>query len=213
MGLRMQSSGFVSLARRGDDGRVRLFVALVPPQQAVAELAAATAGLRSDVPELRWVYPEQWHLTLAFFAEVGERTCAELLERLGRAARRHPPLVLSLAGAGRFGERVVWVRVDGDRARLRRLVDSARAAGRRCGLPTEERPYRPHITLARSGPSEPGLGPVVDRLRGFAGSAWPASELHLVRSRLGAGPGGSPRYEIVGSWPLTGGGQDVDAKR
>ena len=41
-------------------------------------------------------------------------------------------------------------------------------------------------------------------LEGFAGRPWQASDLHLVRSVLGAGPGGTARHEPVTSWPLTG---------
>jgi 2'-5' RNA ligase len=182
---------------------MRMFVALVPPPDTRAELAAAVHGLPTPAG-LRWTRPEQWHVTLAFLAEVDERTREQLAERLARAARRHPPAELALTGAGRFGTRVLWTRVDGDRAALARLVDSVRAAVRRCGLPADERPYRPHLTLARAGSPAPDLAPLVASLRGFTGRSWPAAELHLVRSHLGAGPGGTAHHESVATWPLTG---------
>lgn len=188
---------------------MRLFVALIPPPEAVAELAAAVR----ELPEagLRRVRPEQWHLTLAFLGEVDERVLGELEERLGRAARRHPPLTVSLGGAGRFGGRVLWAGVHGDRAGLRRLADSVRAAARRCGIPTEERPYRPHLTLARGAGAD--LAPLVEHLPGVGGCLWRVEELHLVHSDLGAGPGGSARHEPVASWPLTGRPVDDDRTR
>lgn len=181
---------------------MRLFVAIVPPAGALAELAAAV-GECGDAPAVRWSPPEQWHLTLAFLGEVDDRTREELAERLGRAARRHPPLALALGGGGRFGSRVLWTGVDGDRTGLRRLGDSVRAAVRRCGLPAEDRPYRPHLTLARGRPGA-DLTPLVARLAAFRGSPWQARELQLVRSELGAGPGGTARYSRQASWPLTG---------
>ena len=184
---------------------MRLFVALVPPAEARAELAAAIHELPAE-PPLRWTRPEQWHLTLAFLAEVDDRTCGQLVERLARVAQRHPPPELSLVGGGRFGANVLWTRVDGDRAALRRLVDAVRAAVRRCGLPTDQRPYRPHLTVARGrggGKAASDLTPLVASLQGFAGSTWPASDLHLVRSHLGAGPGGTARHEVVATWALT----------
>ena len=187
---------------------MRLFVALAPPAEAVAELAAVLRDLPPE-PRVRWTRPEQWHVTLAFLAEVDERAQAELASRLGRVARRHAPLRLSLAGGGRFGGQVLWTRIEGDRLPLRRLADAVRAAARRCGLPTDQRPYRAHLTLARSALARttqpaPDLRPLVAALQGFAGSAWPATDLHLVRSQLGAGPGGTARHETVASWPLTG---------
>ncbi|HET6393905.1 MAG TPA: RNA 2',3'-cyclic phosphodiesterase [Blastococcus sp.] len=193
---------------------MRLFVALVPPARARAELAAAVRELPPH-PRLRWTRPEQWHLTLAFLAEVDDRTRGQLVERLGRVAHRHPPLELSLAGGGRFGAHVLWTRVDGDRAALRRLVDAVRAAARRCGLPSEQRPYRPHLTLARAGPPAPDLAPLVAAMQGFTGSTWPATELHLVRSRLGVGPNGTAQHETVATWELTGrqsGVESVESK-
>jgi RNA 2',3'-cyclic 3'-phosphodiesterase len=182
---------------------MRMFVALVPPAEALDELAAALRALPPQ-PRLRWTRPEQWHVTLAFLAEVDERTRDALTERLARTARRHPPLELALGGGGRFGDQVLWTRVEGDRTGLRRLADAVRAAARRCGLPVDDRPYRPHLTLARARPPAPDLRPLVSALQEVRGRAWTASELHLVRSDLGAGPGGSARHETAGSWVLAG---------
>jgi 2'-5' RNA ligase len=182
---------------------VRLFVAVTPAREAIDELWSAAAELRSTRPELRWTRPEQWHLTLAFLGEVGDPARIEVMERLGRAAARHPPLALALSGAGRFGDRVLWTRVTGDVAPLRRLADSVRAAVRRAQLPVEDRPYRPHLTLARARDGA-DLRPAVDALAGFTGATWTAAELHLKRSHLGAGPDRGSRHEVVASWPLTG---------
>ncbi|HEY2762717.1 MAG TPA: RNA 2',3'-cyclic phosphodiesterase [Pseudonocardiaceae bacterium] len=182
---------------------MRLFVALTPPEEIVEELQVSTAPLRELAPELRWTRPQQWHLTLAFLGEVGEGVLAELTGRLSRAAARHPPLSLSLRGGGRFGQRVLWSRVHGDRHGLVRLADSVQAAVRRSGLPVEQRRYRPHLTLARTaGPAD--LRPLVQQLTGYQGQPWVATRLELVRSRLGAGPDGSARYESTAGWPLGG---------
>ena len=182
---------------------MRLFVALTPPAEVVAELRASTSPLRELAPDLRWTRPEQWHLTLAFLGEVADEARDNLTHRLGRVAARHPPLSLSLGGGGRFGHQVLWTAVQGDRDGLRRLADSVRAAARRSGLPVEPRPYRPHLTLARAtGPAD--LRPLVERLVPGSGQPWVATELHLVRSHLGAGPERSARHESLASWPLSG---------
>ena len=182
---------------------MRLFVAVTPPPHALDELRSATAAMRSAHPELRWTRPDQWHLTLAFLGDVGDETRADLAPRLGRAAARHPPMRLALRGAGRFGDRVLWTRVAGDVAALRRLAASVQAAARRAGIDVEDRPYRPHLTLAR-GREGASLRASVDELTGFVGTTWTAGDLHLVRSHLGAGPGRSSRHEPLVSWPLTG---------
>jgi 2'-5' RNA ligase len=226
---------------------VRAFVALVPPDDVLGELADAVAPVRAAHPDLRWTPAAQWHLTLAFLGEVDEGVLPELVERLARAARRHPPVSLALAGGGRFGDRVLWTRVRaaepvpgesrippaesrippgelrtpprrvphsstascasargtprGGADALRRLAASVGAAARRCGIGVEDRPYRPHLTLAR-GRAGSDLRPAVEGLSGFAGSPWTADTLHLVRSRLGAGPGGTAAHEVIETWSL-----------
>jgi 2'-5' RNA ligase len=182
---------------------VRLFVALTPPPDVVTELWTASEALRNEQPGLRWALPDQWHLTLAFLGEVGEGATSDLVARLGRVAGRHPPLVLSLGGAGRFGNRVLWTRVRGETDGLRRLAASARAAARRARVPVEDRPYRAHLTLARARDGA-DLRPAVAALNGFEGRAWTVDRLHLVRSHLGAGPGGTARHAPHASWPLRG---------
>jgi 2'-5' RNA ligase len=182
---------------------MRLFAAVAPPPQVLDELRSATAAMRAAHPRLRWTRPDQWHLTLAFLGEVGDEARGDLSARLARTAARHPPMRLALHGAGRFGDRVLWTRVTGDVVALRGLAASVRAAAERAGIDVEDRPYRPHLTLAR-GRDGTDLRPVVDAMAGFAGHTWTASELHLVRSHLGAGPERTSRYEQVASWPLTG---------
>jgi 2'-5' RNA ligase len=184
---------------------VRLFVALWPPEHVVAELAETVAAVRPLGSELRWTRPEQWHLTLAFFGEVAEERLPELTERLARAARRHPAVSLRFASGGRFGDRVLWTRVEGDRDVVRRLADSASAAARRSGLDVEDRPYRPHLTLARGTPGA-DLRPLVTALASYTGTDWTAERLHLVRSSLGKGPGRTAVYDTVQAWPLRGKG-------
>jgi RNA 2',3'-cyclic 3'-phosphodiesterase len=182
---------------------MRLFVALTPPEEILNALRIATATVRELAPQLRWTRPEQWHLTLVFLGEVGDEVVGELTRRLRRAATRHPPLSLSLGGGGRFGHRVLWTGVQGDRDGLRRLAASAAAAARRCHLPVEDRPYRPHLTLARA-PGETDLRPLVQQLKSWQGPPWTASQLSLVRSRLGAAADGAALHEPITSWPLSG---------
>jgi RNA 2',3'-cyclic 3'-phosphodiesterase len=209
---------------------MRAFVALIPPTRALTELADAVTPVRDAHPDLRWAPAAQLHLTLAFLGEVDEAVLPELTERLARAARRHSPVLLALAGVGRFGDRVLWTRVQlvagelrvpprrvaqsgtassasghgaprGGADALRRLAGSVAAAARRSGIAVDDRPYRPHLTLAR-GRGGADLRPAAAALAGFAGSPWTADALHLVRSRLGAGPGGTAVHEIVRTWPL-----------
>jgi RNA 2',3'-cyclic 3'-phosphodiesterase len=186
---------------------MRLFVAIVPPESALAELAAAVEPLRTAEPDLRWAGTEAWHLTLAFLGEVGEPVLPELTARLGRAAGRHDSQQLSIAGAGAFPgrarARVLWAGIRGDARALSELAASVAAGARRAGAPPsdEGRKYRPHLTLARCRQPR-DVSALTDALAGFSGSVWTAGSIRLVRSHLPGSSGAAPRYEDVGAWPL-----------
>jgi 2'-5' RNA ligase len=63
---------------------------------------------------------------------------------------------------------------------LCRLADSGRAVARRSRLPVEQRPYRPHLTLAWSD-GVANLRPLVERLAPWEGLPWVATRLYLIR--------------------------------
>jgi 2'-5' RNA ligase len=193
---------------------MRLFVAVIPPRPVVLELRAALTTLPHGDPQLRWCRPDTWHVTLAFLGEVPEEGLTDLKERLGRAAARNTPMELALAGGGHFGGRTLWTGVQGERERLGRLAESVNSVARRCHIKVDERPFRPHLTLARvrdgslggtlggvddhDGPPE--LQPYVDRMAAFRTPRWLVGEIDLfnvVDDPL-------KRYERIGRWALTG---------
>lgn len=178
---------------------MRLFVALMPPKTALDEIERAFAPYR-ERRGLRWTDRATWHVTLAFYGEVDDRTAARLPPRLERAAGRHPRRTAAFAGAGAFprasAARTLWTGLD--TTDLRRLADSCRAAGRREGIDTgPPQRFHPHLTVARSrAPLD--LRPLVEALETYRGTPWTAGEIHLIRSRLGA----EVRHEAIASWPL-----------
>jgi 2'-5' RNA ligase len=183
-----------------------MFVALWPPEGVVEHLQTTVAELTARVgvrPGVRWVAAPQLHLTVAFLGEVDPLHRSRFEERMGRVCARHAPVTLRLAKAGRFGERVLFVGLDGDRQRLRHLAGSVSAAGRKAGLDLEDRPFRAHLTLAR-GREGSGFRQLAEALADYRSDSWTADQVHLVHSRLGAGDGGRPAYQTVASWPLTG---------
>jgi RNA 2',3'-cyclic 3'-phosphodiesterase len=186
---------------------LRLFVALWPPAEVVEHLQAAVADVagREGVPSgVRWVTAQQLHLTVAFLGEVDSLRQSRAEERFARVCARYPPMTLWLAGAGRFGDRILFVKVAGDRGPLERLATSVAAAGRRAGLDLQERRWRAHITVARARQNDGGLRELARAFDAYCSDRWTASELHLVHSRLGAGENRRSAYETVARWSLTG---------
>jgi len=179
---------------------MRLFAAIDPPAEAVADLDSAVRRKGND---LRWVPPEQWHLTLAFYGEVSQPTADDLQVRLERAAGRTGVLGLQIKGGGCFprqpnAAKVLWAGLDGDLDALTLLADRCTASGRRSGVAMEKRKFKAHLTLARARQPADMSGRLAD-LWAYEGPAWSATTVRLVRSTLGA----QVRHETLAEWPLS----------
>lgn len=181
---------------------MRLFAAVLPPEDVVHELAVEVGRLRElpGADGMRWTERAGWHFTLAFYGEVGDELVPGLTERLARAAARTEPFGLALRGGGQFGRgKALWAGAEGDLAAMRLLAGRAEAAARKAGVPMDgHRRYTAHLTLARSRDGV-GVRPYLDALEGLRSRTWTVDELVLVRSHLPRSgvPGEQPRYEAV----------------
>ena len=127
----------------------RLFVAVVPP----AEVALALADRLDSLPiPGRRVPPTNWHVTLRFVGRVDAVTYDRWLASLEQV--RAEPLRVRLQGLGAFPKprsaTVVWVGVVAPG--IERLAALVEEATQDAGIPAEERPFRPHLTLTRVRP-------------------------------------------------------------
>jgi 2'-5' RNA ligase len=182
-----------------------LFVALVPPEAVLNELDRALAGARATLSpnDLRWTARAQWHLTLAFLGEVSADLLPAVHGACAVAVHGRGGGLLQLRGGGRFGNRVLWAGLAGDRALVVDLAARLAAAFRAAGVHCDDGPYRAHLTLARAARgAAPDLRAAVDALAGFAGTPWQPDAVRLMHSQPGAGPGGHARHVELGRWPL-----------
>jgi 2'-5' RNA ligase len=177
---------------------MRLFVAIDLDDAARAAIAAEqkriAAALRaSSQSAVKWVRAEQMHLTLVFLGEVADARAPEIT-----MAMRDPiataPASITFGGVGVFPPRgrptVLWIGVAAGAAFVAAVHQAVQTRAERLGFPPEQRPFHPHLTLARWRDSR-------ERDRGHAaaaGSTRPIAEVHvdhvtLYQSRLGpAGP-------------------------
>jgi RNA 2',3'-cyclic 3'-phosphodiesterase len=127
---------------------MRLFVGIPLPDKTRAEIAAVVAELRRGEEGLRWSAPESWHITLQFLGNGDTQQLECLKARLSDVYSATVPLRLGSLGAfERAG--VVFVDVE-VRPELAELQQQVVAATMQCGFAPEDRPFRPHITLART---------------------------------------------------------------
>ncbi|GBD29021.1 RNA 2',3'-cyclic phosphodiesterase [bacterium HR32] len=101
---------------------------------------------------VKWVEPENLHLTLKFLGEVGEGKAVDVLTALEGLAGRGE-FYVRYAGLGAFprarGARVLWIGVTEGADRLASLAAWVEDRLRPLGFPPEERPFSPHLTIGR----------------------------------------------------------------
>jgi RNA 2',3'-cyclic 3'-phosphodiesterase len=184
-----------------------MFVAVVPPDEALDDLDEFL-DRRRDAADFRWVLREQLHVTLAFLAQVPERSLDDLAERLERAAKRRTRFQTALVGGGAFPNvgraRVLWTGLDLDdpaRVEMSRLATGTRAAAGKAGVAVDGARFKAHVTVARlKHPQEATSW--VRLLDAYRGPAWTVGSIELVASYLGEGPRKRPRYQTVATFPL-----------
>jgi 2'-5' RNA ligase len=135
-------------------GEIRSFIAIELSEEAKEGLARLRKELERDEHKfVKWVDPGGIHLTLKFLGNIPSKRVTEITEAIKEAARGISPFHLEISGLGAFPSlrqaRVLWVGIGGEVDKLSRLqqnIDSTLAA---LGFAKEERPFVPHLTLAR----------------------------------------------------------------
>lgn len=188
----------------------RTFIALDLSDDTRAALRRELRRLGSALPGVRCEDPASLHLTLAFLGELDDDALAATIALADEVASQTAPFHLALGSLGVFGPptapRVVWAGVAGETRRLfalqRRLADALAEQG----FPREQRPYSPHLTLARlKRPLDEGA---YQRLRAVLDAPtrqrarWPVDDLQVMRSERT--PQGS-RYTALSVARLMGG--------
>jgi RNA 2',3'-cyclic 3'-phosphodiesterase len=181
--------------------RWRVFCAVELPPQVRARAADHAARLRDRSTKVRasWPRADNLHLTLKFLGEIAQARVEALSNAASRAARSIQPFDLTLEGAGAFpprgSPRVLWLGINDSSGGLVKLQSQLEDECEAAGFAREERPFHPHLTLARiRAPQGARELARVHQETGFAAIEFPVTELVVMRSELGAG--GSRYTEI-----------------
>ena len=178
----------------------RLFVAAWLSEGARREAQAMLERLREHEGSVRWVPPENLHVTLAFLGDVEETRVPDLVERLARALDGTEPFAMRLGRLGAFPPRgdvrVVWVGLEEGTKELAALasrIERTLVAG--AYLAPSDRPFTAHVTLGRPKGAR-GFGRLRELLDSlaFVSNAQRLEEVTLAESRL------TPRgatYEVI----------------
>jgi len=180
---------------------LRLFVAVAVAAEVRVAVDAALAPARARHPELRWVDPGRWHVTLVFLGSVSDPVAAEVRAAVGAACEDVAPLPLALeSDLGTFTSGVLWAGLR-PQPGLATLVERLRQALRDVTpLPDAGREFHAHLTLARAGRGRRIPGGLAAAVR-LPPRPWTCDEVALLQSLPSAARGN--RYVRVEAWRLT----------
>ena len=171
-----------------------LFLAIQPDEETRSLLAQMLApfGAAGRLPG-KLSPPENWHITIRYFGLVEDVTADRLMAALDEADFPSP-FTISLSGFGAFPHAdkatVLWVDVASET--LPAVYDEVTEAAAGVGIEPDDRPFRPHLTLARIRP-QLDINELVDESWGRI--AFRAEQLTMFES-------GNGRYQAVEVFPL-----------
>jgi 2'-5' RNA ligase len=131
---------------------MRIFIGIDLDDEVRTKIARFLEGVRGFVPDARWVRPESLHITLKFIGEQKSEQVDAISERLRQVESR--AMDIRLGGHGFFptakAPRVFWIGIQAG-PELADLATNIDAAVAELGIPREDRPFSPHLTLVRGG--------------------------------------------------------------
>jgi 2'-5' RNA ligase len=186
-----------------------LFVAVPIPTPARDRVAAlvATLPVPGDARPVRWVRFDGLHLTLRFLGPTPDERIAAVDAAMTTASAGEQPFRVALGGAGAFPSmrrpRAIWLGVVAGVADLSRIAKRLEDALVQAGWARDERPFRAHLTLARSDGVRAGpatASALVAAAETFQ-TDFEVDRLVLFESHTGGGPA---RYEPLAERRLGG---------
>jgi RNA 2',3'-cyclic 3'-phosphodiesterase len=167
---------------------MRLFVAFDIPTGIRSAISALLQEFRPVAPQAKWVRAENIHITLKFLGQT-EPSKLQAVQSALAAIRSDQPVRLDFRGLGFFPNekrpRVFWIGTESS-SNLKTLAADIDQALHQLGFPPEDRPFTPHLTLARFNtpgvPAKLASAARESATRSFGTLA--AHEFHLIESQL-----------------------------
>jgi len=132
---------------------IRTFIAIELPEEIIYTISKVQEKIRSHGFKIRWVRPENIHLTLKFLGDIKEADTEKVARAVSESVTGYHPILLAVKGIGVFPgikrPRVLWLGISKQLdllTALQRTLDEKLEA---IGFPKEKRPFRGHLTIGR----------------------------------------------------------------
>jgi RNA 2',3'-cyclic 3'-phosphodiesterase len=182
-------------------GRLRTFIGIDPGAAIRDRLVSLQEILARSAAEVKWVEPENLHVTLLFLGEVDEREVPAVCQAVAGAMGSQPPFAMSVEAVGCFPNprrpRTLWAGIGAGVQEVCEVHDAIEKPLLELGCyRREDRKYSPHITLGRirKDPSSDQLAAALAKHSGWKAGDTMVREIQVMSSELT--PDG-PRYTVL----------------
>jgi RNA 2',3'-cyclic 3'-phosphodiesterase len=186
---------------------IRSFLAFELPPEIKDQVRKISEDLKRSKMDVRWVKPDNIHLTIVFLGDVREGDISAIVREIEQVCFGFHPFDVFLNGLGLFPDkkrpRVIWAGYNGDIERMSGLRDVLHERLAPFDIKEEKRTFKPHLTLGRfrnPAKADPQLDEILLRYKDFSSPNFQVGELVLFRSELK--PQG-PEYKKLESWPMS----------
>jgi 2'-5' RNA ligase len=181
--------------------RIRTFIAVALLDAIRKKTVALQDELAQTGAQVKWVEPENLHVTMLFLGEVEDKEIARVCKIAQEAVDGQGPFPMTVESVGCFPHprrpRTLWAGIGQGTQQLVTIHDQMEPPLMDLGYRREERKFTPHITLGRVKSDHPTdkLAAALSKNAGWKGGDMTVQEIHIMGSELT--PDG-PVYTVLG---------------
>ncbi len=131
---------------------MRIFIAVEIPHEIREKIYKDLVPLRKTFPKVKWIRPENLHLTLKFLGEVSEKKLKVIHEKISDLSS-FKSFSIKFLGLGGFPNlsrpKVIWMGIDQGEEELSNIASYLESELEKVGFHLENRSFQAHLTLAR----------------------------------------------------------------
>ena len=132
---------------------IRLFIALTISDDVKTKLGKIIQHLQSKNSDVKWVTPNNLHLTIKFIGNCDQAQVSGIITQLEQAASVHSPVQSSFTGLGGFPSlekpKVIWIDIEKNREQIISLAKDVDQSLTMIGFEKDSKLFKPHLTLGR----------------------------------------------------------------
>ncbi len=136
-----------------NEGKIRSFIAVALSEPIVKKIEDLQDKLKETKADVKWVKPDNIHLTLKFLGHISEKEIPKINISLQKIGEAFIPFSVFIEGVGFFpnaeSPRVIWLGISKGSELLKEINKKIENDLSKIGFPREERIFNPHLTLGR----------------------------------------------------------------